>query len=66
MVGRKRSRAADNVEGVPESELKRWRTCDNALCRKFKKRRRIDLTAAELDAIVEETKQPFKLQKDVA
>ena len=35
-------------------------------CRKYKKRHKKDLTADEVDAIVEATKQPFRLQKDVA
>ena len=34
--------------------------------RRQKKRRRRDLSADEIDAIVEATRQPYKLQKDVA
>ena len=64
--GRKKSTAKHNVEGLSEGELKRQRRQEAALCRKYKKRHRKDLSSEELEEIILATKQPFMLLKDIA
>ena len=39
---------------------------EKAMCRKYKKRHRKDLTTDEIEAIVEATKVPHRLHKDIA
>ena len=65
-VGKKRSKAAHNAEGVEEAELKKWRIEDKGLCRKYKKRHRKDLTPEEIDEIIRVASEPFALHKVIA
>ena len=60
------SKAEHNVEGLQEEELKRWSRQEAAPCKKFKKRYRKDLSSKEVQEIIDASKQPFKLHKDIA
>ena len=64
--GLKRSKPASNLEGRTEGDLLKQAQADNVSCRKYKKRQRKDLTASDIEKILEATKQPFMMQKDVA
>ena len=60
------SRPSHNAAHMTEKKLKEQADEERRICRRLKKRRRRDLSPDEIDAIVEATKQPYKLQKDVA
>ena len=62
----KRSKPASNIEGRTEGDLKKQAQADRVSCRKYKKRQRKDLAANDIEKILEATKQPFMMQKDVA
>ena len=54
------------MEGLSEATLKQRVKKDKALCCRYKKRHRKDLTADEVEAIVAATKEPYRLHKDIA
>ena len=64
--GQKKSKPTDNAEGLKEKDLRRRRDQDTVASCKYKKRHRKDLTAEEIEQIVEATKVPFRLYKDIA
>jgi len=64
--GYKRSRPSHNSEGLTEQELKELRLVERVPCSRFKKRHLKDLDEEEIEDIVRETKQPGRLQKDIA
>ena len=51
---------------MSEKELKKRCNLDRAIGQKFKKRHRKDLTADEIQAVINATKKPFHFYKDVA
>lgn len=53
-------------EGLSEKDLRTEFKKDQVWHPKFKKRHRKDLSTEELEAIIEATKSPYRLQKDVA
>ena len=64
--GLKLSRPADNVEGLPEKELRRRRNLDTAAGKNYRKRHRKELTVEEVVEIVASTKEPHRLNKEIA
>ena len=66
MKGQKRSKPNHNLEGEQEGVLKQERKKDRVWASKFKKRHRKDLSVEELEEILEETKKPYLLFKDIA
>ena len=64
--GIKRSKPTSNIEGRTESDLRQQAQSDRVCCRRYKKRHRKDLTADEIEKILEATKQPFMMHRDVA
>lgn len=59
--GVKRSKPSNNIEGRAESDLRKQAQMDQVHCKKYKKRHRKDLTASEIERIIEATKQPFMM-----
>ena len=51
---------------MTEGNLKLQSIKDKALCGRFKKRHRKDLTPDEIEAIVAATKIPHRIHKDIA
>ena len=64
--GLKLSKPAHNLEGVSEKELKQMRDADRVWACQLKKRHRKDLSVEEVQAIVAQSKLPFRHHKDVA
>ena len=65
-IGEKRSKPEHNLENLSESDLRKQRVEDQVWSCKFKKRKRRDLTVAEIEGIVSACKEPYRLHKDVA
>ena len=51
---------------MTEDEFKQQQRKEKAMCSRFKRRYRKDLSVDELEKIVAATKQPFRLHKDIA
>ena len=64
--GHKKSRPSHNAKHQTEAEIRLQTEEERRIKRRAKKRRRKDLSADEIDVIVEATKQPYKRQKDIA
>ena len=64
--GLKYSKKHHNPEGQTENDLRIEASKEKAMCRKYKKRHRKDLTPEEIEAIVAAAKVPNKLHKDIA
>ena len=64
--GHKWSKKQHNAEGLTEGSLNIQSKKDKAMCRKYKKRHRKDLTPEEIEAIVAAANVPFRLHKDIA
>ena len=60
------SKRSHNAEGVPEKELRRRARQDKAICCRFKKRHRKDLSSDEVAELLLATQKPYRLQKDIA
>ena len=65
-VGQKKSKPSHNIEGRTEKDLSKQRAAEKMSISKFKKRHRKDLSAAEIEAIVAASNEPFLMQKDIA
>ena len=65
-LGDKILKPEDKPEGLSEKELRSEWKKDQVWSCKYKKRYREDLSTQEIDAIITATKEPYRLQKDVA
>ena len=64
--GLKLSKPSHNVEGRSERDLQAQNNLDKGVSSKLKKRRRKDLSVADVECIVASASKPYNLLKDVA
>ena len=64
--GLSKSKPGQNAEGRTEAQLKRQSQLDRAFYSNQKKRHRKDLSYEEIKQVLEATKQPYRLHKDIA